>query len=60
MEPFNQYAQEFNRRTFLSRASMGLGTAALHALGGPSLLRASSGQSPNAPGVAGFPDLPVK
>ena len=39
---------------------MGLGTAALHALGGPSLLRASSGQSPNAPGVAGFPDLPVK
>ena len=60
MEPLNRYIQEFNRRTFLSRASMGLGAAALHSLSKPSLLSASSRQSPNAPGIAGFPDLPVK
>lgn len=60
MEFLNRYVQEYNRRTFLSRASMGLGAAALHALSKPSLLNASSLQSPNAPGVGGFPNLPVK
>ena len=60
MESLNRYVQELNRRTFLSRASMGLGAAALHALSKPSLLSASSRQSPNAPGIDGFPDLPVK
>ncbi|MBT7537081.1 MAG: DUF1501 domain-containing protein, partial [Verrucomicrobia bacterium] len=60
MESLNRYVQELNRRTFLSRASMGLGAAALHALSKPSLLSASSRQSPNMPGIDGFPDLPVK
>ncbi|MDC0263697.1 DUF1501 domain-containing protein [Verrucomicrobia bacterium] len=60
MESLNRYVQELNRRTFLSRASMGLGATALHALSKPSLLSASSRQSPNAPGIDGFPDLPVK
>ena len=32
----------------------------MHALGQSSLQRASTGQSPNAPGVAGFPNFPVK
>ena len=61
MEKLSRFAQEWNRRTFLSRASMGLGTAALHSLWQPSTLLADAiKQSPNAPGVTGFPNLPVK
>ena len=61
MEKLSRFAQEWNRRTFLSRASMGLGTAALHTLWQPaSLLAEAARQSPNAPGASGFPNLPVK
>lgn len=61
MEKLSRFAQEWNRRTFLSRASMGLGTAALHSLWQPSsLLGNKVEQSPNAPGINGFPNLPIK
>lgn len=61
MEKLSRFAQEWNRRTFLSRASMGLGTAALHSLWQPSsLLGNKVEQSPNAPGITGFPNLPIK
>ena len=58
-QKLSRYAQEVNRRTFLSRASMGLGTAALHSLL-PSNLLSASESAPNMPGVTGFPNLPVK
>ena len=61
---FNPLAQQQNRRFFLRQSSFGLGLAALHAMGKPTIIRGASESpplaSPNAPGVEGFPNLPAK
>ena len=56
----NPIAQRLNRRTFLQRSSLGLGVAAMHHLNQAWATSSNGIQAPNAPGVSGFPDLPVQ
>ncbi|MEK9863183.1 MAG: sulfatase, partial [Verrucomicrobiota bacterium] len=56
----NPIAQRLNRRTFLQRSSLGLGVAAMHHLNQTWATSSNGIQAPNAPGVSGFPDLPVQ
>ena len=61
MHPLQQHQLQMARRTFLGRASLGLGSTALATLLNPDLLRGETKTArPNAPGVANFPNFMPK
>ena len=60
MNPFETHQLRLNRRAFLGRTSLGLGSVALASLLQPELLRAADATRPNAPEASGFPNFPPK